>query len=79
MSSIKDLLEKIDADKIAVTLDIGVGLIKAGNEILQLLKSDNDLSDIEILELIEKHDGAKKEAREALIDSIKRRRDKSLT
>ncbi len=75
MSKVGDLIEGIDMDKINVTINIASGLIAAGNEILDILKEKRNISDIELLELIEKHNTAKEAARNLLIESIKNRQD----
>lgn len=75
MSKVGDLVDSLDMDKINVTINIASGLIAAGTEILDILKEKRDISDIELLELIEKHNTAKEEARNLLIQSIKNRQD----
>lgn len=74
MSDLKEFLEDIDIDKIKLSIGIAVDLIAAGNEILEFLKTDSEVDEIELIELIEKHNTAKEAARQNLIESIKKRK-----
>jgi hypothetical protein len=79
MSKVEEVLEKVDMDTVKISIGLAVDLFKAGNEILDLIKEGNDMDEIELIELIAKHDKAKDKARESLIESIKKRKEKALS
>lgn len=68
----KELLDKIDMNKVMLSVTIAFDLIKAGNEILEILKKGEEMDELQLLELIEKKDEAKREARGLLIEALKR-------
>lgn len=56
----------IKPEKLAVAVDIAFNLIDAGSEIYRILKASEDLSDDDILSLIQKENAKQDEARAAL-------------
>ena len=79
MAKVSEVMEDLDIDTIKISIALAVDLFKAGNEILDLIKEGNDMDEIQLIELIAKHDKAKEKARESLIDSIKRRKERALS
>lgn len=52
----------MDIKKIGAAIDIGLGLIKAGSDILDLLKKGNELTPKQLQEIIAKQNAAQAKA-----------------
>ncbi len=77
MSKINDVMEKIDVEKFRLGFTIAMDLFAAGNAILAILKSGEDLNDEALVKIIEIHNDEMKNARMELIKSIQRRKNEA--
>jgi len=64
----------MNIDKVKITVGIALSLIEAGKEIMEMIQN-GDISEAEILEIIEQSDDAKKRARAALIQTLKEKKN----
>jgi len=71
---ITDTIEDIDFGKVMASINIAKGLIEAGYKIMELLSDKQELSNLELLEIIEGYNTSKDEARRLLIEAIKAER-----
>ena len=76
-NKIRQFISDVDMDKYTVSINIATGLVAAGYEILQLVNTKEPVDEIKLLQIIERHNDAKNEARNVLIQSIARRKQTS--
>lgn len=81
MSTLDDILDKvddIDFGKVMASINIAKGLIQTGQEILELLQDKNKMSNIELLEIIERANVSQIESRRYAIEQIRLERQREI-
>ena len=81
MGTLDDIFDKagdIDFGKIMASINIAKGLIQTGQEILELLQDKNQMSNIELLEIIERANVSQIESRRYAIEQIRLERQREL-
>jgi len=70
MGKFEEIIEDINIDDIKIGINLASGLIAAGIEILKLLEKDNNLSNIDLLAIIEKQNTALESAKKDHLEAI---------